>query len=243
MATNDWTIKELVAHLVAWERNDPGIIKESWKTKQKPWFTNNKPEDDDVFNKEGLKYYKKFTPEQLIEEWSFYQKQVRETVEEIGEENLKQYPDIFGWLFDDKHYNHHYNQIKKILDEQNSVKNIDKSDFKYLATLQSWQVEILEAELSKKQIPVKFVVRGTNFPWNYGGRRAALMTLIDVLVPESNTQEGFKIINSLGYNDDDNNSERRIPSWAKWIIILFLLSFIIPFLISGIHAIIQIINK
>lgn len=116
----DWTVKDVVAHMVGWEKEDVRIIGEVWKTKKRPWFY--ETENYDEFNKKYVDFYRDFTPEELISEWEKYQREVDREIKKIGEEKMRARPDLFDWLFEDKiavdsHYGHHYHQIK------NAIKN------------------------------------------------------------------------------------------------------------------------
>jgi hypothetical protein len=114
--TSEWTVKDVVAHMIGWEKHDPSIIQQTWQSKQDPWWQ--EKSDYDEFNKKEVEYYKHYSPQVLIEELEKWQAEVEKTISEIGEENLKKYPDLFGWLFDtsDKnHYEHHLRQIKEVL--------------------------------------------------------------------------------------------------------------------------------
>lgn len=45
MATSKWTVKDVVAHMVGWERGDVEAIKTSWETKEQPWWKSKVYED------------------------------------------------------------------------------------------------------------------------------------------------------------------------------------------------------
>jgi hypothetical protein len=121
--TDRWTVKDVVAHMVGWEKDDVEVIKSTWESKEEPWFY--KTDNYDEFNRKHVEFYKDYTPSQLIEEWEKWQRKVKEEVDRIGEDKLRTRPDLFGWLFEGNntyipneggsHYNHHYNQIKKAL--------------------------------------------------------------------------------------------------------------------------------
>jgi len=226
-----WTVREIVAHMVAWERDDPEIIKKSWETKEKPWFVNNNSEDDNKFNKKALEYYRSFSPKQLIDEWEFHQKKVKETITEIGEDNLKHYPECFGWLFDDSkdsHYNHHYNQIKKIVDDR--IPETKNSNFVFLITLPNWQVQMLESELKNNNIDFRIVVHGSNLPWNYGGGPPVPGPVsADIMVSKDKINESKKILDSLNLSEIQILDKRKIPHWFKWAITTILILAAIGF--------------
>jgi len=110
------TIKEIVAHLVGWEKEAVKRLDEVWKTKEKPWFL--KTENFDEFNKKSMKYYKDYSPEELIKEWKHWQRLLDKKIKEIGEDKLRTESELFDWVFDEgenNHYLEHLNQTKEIL--------------------------------------------------------------------------------------------------------------------------------
>ena len=229
-----WTVRDMVAHMVAWERDDPKIIKESWKTKQKPWFVDNKSSDDDDFNKKALEYYKGYSSERLIEEWTFYQKKVKEVINEIGEDNLKKYPEIFGWLFDngkDNHYSHHYRQIRNLLDRKYVEGKREDTSFKIFTTLPLWQANILKGELYKKSIASKIVDHGTNISWETlrGGAPSGNILIPslpkDVYIPVYKLDEARRVLDSLRF-DEYNESYPKVSRWQKIFAMILLLTFL-----------------
>ncbi len=116
--TDKWTVKDVVAHMVGWEKEDPEIIKSTWGSKKVPWFYETDNYDD--FNKKAVEFYKDYTPAQLLDEWEKWRNKVKEEIERIGEDKLRARPDLFGWLFEEgegSHYNHHYQQIRKALEK------------------------------------------------------------------------------------------------------------------------------
>ncbi len=128
MATPKWTVHDVVAHMVGWEKRDAEIIPIYWaKKKREPWMSTR--EEWDAFNRKEVEERKDHSSQQLIEEWEMWQKKAAEEVKKIGYDNMKARPDIFDWLFggeDNKggaytlseggsHYEHHYEQIKQAL--------------------------------------------------------------------------------------------------------------------------------
>ncbi len=119
MVTDKWTVKDVVAHMVGWEKEDVKVIPETWQTKQVPWFC--KTDDYEEFNNKNIELYKDYTPEQLIAEWEKYQGLVDKEIAKIGLENLKKYPKVFGWLLeegDGSHYELHYQEIKETVNRK-----------------------------------------------------------------------------------------------------------------------------
>lgn len=119
MVTDSWTVKDVVAHMVGWEKGDPEAIRKAWKTKKPPWWM--EMDDYDDFNKKNVDFYKDFSPEELIGELEKWQRHNQKEIDRIGEEKLRARPDLFGWLFEEgegSHYSHHYDQIKKALNKE-----------------------------------------------------------------------------------------------------------------------------
>lgn len=128
--TSEWTVKDVVAHMIGWDRGDVDAVKIIWQNKQSPaWKLSGWGKaEDDAYNAKWVEYYKDFTSEQLILEWDKWQVEVMGLIESIGEENMKARPDLFDWLFegvgDDRkdttpgHYKHHYNQIRKVVEDK-----------------------------------------------------------------------------------------------------------------------------
>ena len=117
--TDKWTVKDVVAHMVGWEKGDSDAIQKAWETKEKPWWLDTS--DYDEFNRQNVKLYKDYTPEELIKEWEKCEKHNENEIERIGEDKLRSRPDLFRWLFEegeDSHYNYHYKQIKEVLGKQ-----------------------------------------------------------------------------------------------------------------------------
>ena len=92
-ATDRWTIKDVVAHMVGREREDVEEIKKIWDTKQKPWFM--ETDNYDEFNAKWAEFYKDYTSDELISEWELWQKKVTEEIDKIGYSNIKSRPDLF----------------------------------------------------------------------------------------------------------------------------------------------------
>ncbi|HUY69876.1 MAG TPA: maleylpyruvate isomerase N-terminal domain-containing protein [Candidatus Tyrphobacter sp.] len=125
--TSKWTVKDVVAHMVGWEKRSAEVIKITWETKRLPrWMTSSEEYDD--FNRKNIEYYRNRTPADLISEWESWQEKIQEEIDRIGEDNLKSRSDLFGWFFgkekgnrpedytNKNHYEHHYRQIRKALE-------------------------------------------------------------------------------------------------------------------------------
>ncbi len=128
--TSKWVVKDVVAHMIGWDRGDVDAIQTIWATKQPPaWKLSGwgKP-GDDAYNARWVEYYKHYSPEELVLEWEKWQQEVALLMASIGEEHLQSRPDLFDWLFegvyDDRkdttpgHYKHHYNQIRNVVERK-----------------------------------------------------------------------------------------------------------------------------
>ena len=111
-----WTVKDVIAHVVGWEKEAYHELLKTWKSKKKTWFL--KTDDYGDFNKRSVEEYKNFSPKQLLQEWKKWQGKLDEAIQIVGEDNMRKEPDLFSWVFDegeDSHYKHHFEQIKRIL--------------------------------------------------------------------------------------------------------------------------------
>ncbi len=122
MVNEKWTVKDVVAHLAAWEKECARELGKAWTTREKPWFL--KTDNWDDFNERSYNFYKDYSPEQLLDEWEKWQKELSKEIEKIGEGELKQDPDMFSWAFDvwatdednnPSHVDYHWKKVKKVL--------------------------------------------------------------------------------------------------------------------------------
>ena len=117
-ATDKWTVKDVVAHLVGWEKEVVNTLDEARKTGEPAWFMKQKNWDE--FNKQNTEFYKNYSPKELLEEWEMWQEKLEAKIKELGESELRDDKDM-EYLFDegdDSHYEHHYRQIKKAVEEK-----------------------------------------------------------------------------------------------------------------------------
>jgi hypothetical protein len=111
---SNYTIKELLAQAVAWEEEFAVCLRDSWQTKEKPWFLKtNKYEE---FNKAAIRKYQSYNSKELIERWRFVIKVLDSEIRDIGVGNLRVKQELFNWIFDlDNSYLKYLNKIKKAL--------------------------------------------------------------------------------------------------------------------------------
>jgi uncharacterized protein (TIGR03083 family) len=123
-ANMDWTVKDVVAHLVGWEKEAAAVLPEQWEAKSPAWFL--ETSDYAAFNKNSVENYRHFSGARLLEEWRRWRGELSLQVERIGAENLRSRPDLFDWVFsadrlaaDERgevgHYVEHLRQIKRAL--------------------------------------------------------------------------------------------------------------------------------
>jgi len=120
--TDKWTVKDVVAHMVGWEKVGVEALEKYLKIGgNKPWFMESG--DYDNFNTEQVEFYKNHSPKELLKEWQDWQIKIEKLIKKIGEKKLRINKDM-EWLFDeekeDGHYKHHLDQIKKALNKQNA---------------------------------------------------------------------------------------------------------------------------
>ena len=115
---DSWTVKDLVAHMVGWEKGFIEIIEALVNHRDRPWFMS---EDQwSRYNEKSVREYKEHGPSELLLEWEKWQKELKETTVRFGESNLRKYPELVEWVFDtseNSHYNHHLRQIKEVLEK------------------------------------------------------------------------------------------------------------------------------
>lgn len=118
----NWSVKDVVAHLVGWEKECALQIPIIWQSQKRPWFL--EAYDDYEFNRRSIIEYKDMQPNQLLQEWYIWQDKSQEEIDKIGEDNLKSQPTLFGWLFESEissdetnlgHYEEHITQINSAL--------------------------------------------------------------------------------------------------------------------------------
>ena len=87
MVTTKWDVKDVVAHLIGWEKEDANSIERVWRSKEITWFY--ATDNFDAFNTRSISFYKGYTPRQLIAEWEHWRAEVQKCVAQSGEENLR----------------------------------------------------------------------------------------------------------------------------------------------------------
>lgn len=113
--TDEWAVKDVLSHLIGWEREVVTGLKTVFKTGETPWFMLTRDYKD--FNEKIYRTFKDSEPEILLSEFKRWREALVRTVEEIGEEKIRSRPHM-KWVFDEggePHFAHHIKQIKKAL--------------------------------------------------------------------------------------------------------------------------------
>ncbi len=85
--TDLWTVKDVLAHLVGWEREVALEFKKMWGTDIEPWFTIT--DDYNDFKRKIYEEFKNFTPEELLLELEKWQAVVAKEIDRVGEDKIR----------------------------------------------------------------------------------------------------------------------------------------------------------
>ncbi|MCX6813255.1 MAG: hypothetical protein NTV77_02075 [Candidatus Azambacteria bacterium] len=113
--TKKWRVKDVLSHLVGWERECAQELPKVFETGNEPWFM--LTDDYDDFNERIFQEFKNCSSEALISELEKWQGALEKEIQTIGEERIRQRPHM-DWVFDEgdePHFEHHIKQIKKAL--------------------------------------------------------------------------------------------------------------------------------
>ena len=113
--TELWKVKDVLAHLVGWEREIAQELPKAWENSGDPWFMGT--DNFNNFNAEIYEEYKDFSPAQLLAELKEWQNALDEEIERIGEDDIRN-SNYSEWVFDEgrePHFEHHINQVRQVL--------------------------------------------------------------------------------------------------------------------------------
>lgn len=113
--TEKWTVKDVLSHLVGWEREVAIELKNIFENGEEPWFI--KTDDYSEFNEKIYKEFQNNSPKELLIALEKWQRTTEKEIQDIGEAKIRQHKDV-SWVFDEgdePHIEHHINQIKKAL--------------------------------------------------------------------------------------------------------------------------------
>lgn len=112
---DDWTVKDVIAHLIGWAYEVADALPTVWETGEEPWFC--RTSDYDEFNERNVLRYKSLSPGETLAEYIRSEEMVKAAVDGIGESTLRECGK-YGWVFDEgqnSHWMNHYRQITKAL--------------------------------------------------------------------------------------------------------------------------------
>ncbi len=126
-ATDEWLVKDMVSHLIGWEREVSKNFMTAWEKGIEPWFM--KVDDYTEFNQKIYAEFKDWTPSALLDEFEKWTKDLDEQIEKVGKENLEKRRKEFDWVLDDgenedentdtgSHFGHHLDQIKRAVENK-----------------------------------------------------------------------------------------------------------------------------
>lgn len=115
--TDKWTVKDVLAHLVGWNREVVVELRNTFEKGTEPWFM--EVDDYTEFNEKIYNEFKDKSPEKLLSEFEKWEKAWGNEIKNIGEDKIRQRKNT-DWVFDEgeggeSHFEHYINQIKKAL--------------------------------------------------------------------------------------------------------------------------------
>src|SRR3989344_447983 len=115
--TDKWTVKDVLSHLVGWDREVVIELRKTFENGTEPWFM--KTDDYTEFNEKIYSEFRDILPEELLSELEKWEKEWKNEIKNIGEDKIRQREHV-SWVFDEdegdeSHFEHHINQVKKVL--------------------------------------------------------------------------------------------------------------------------------
>ncbi|MDP3880607.1 MAG: maleylpyruvate isomerase N-terminal domain-containing protein [bacterium] len=120
MVTDKWTVKDLVAHLIGWEKECSETFDKVITTGKQPWFM--ETDNYDEFNARSVEFYNSYSPEELIIEWQSWQSKLEGKIQTFGADKIRKSKNL-NYLFDEgvnNHNSHHLKQIQAALKNKNT---------------------------------------------------------------------------------------------------------------------------
>jgi len=113
--TKKWRVKDVLAHLIGWDREVVKELINVFNNGAEPWFmlTDNYNE----FNEKIFQEFKNYSPAELLIELEKWENDLDRKIKEIGEDKIRQRN--MDWVFDEEensHFEHHMKQIEKVLE-------------------------------------------------------------------------------------------------------------------------------
>ncbi|MBI4117132.1 MAG: ClbS/DfsB family four-helix bundle protein [Parcubacteria group bacterium] len=114
--TKKWQVKDVLSHLIGWERECTRELVKVFETGNEPWFM--LTDDYSEFNEKIYQEFKNHSPEALMSELKKWQIVLENSIQKIGENKIRQRPHM-DWVFDkgdEPHFEHHLKQIRETLE-------------------------------------------------------------------------------------------------------------------------------
>ena len=115
---DNWTVKDVVSHLIGWNVEASRELPKSWKTGEDPWFMNTNEYEE--FNQRFVDEIRNLSGKEVLQKFIESEKQFNNVIKKIGEDNLRKNIKKYSWVFDegdDNHYLEHFNQIKRVVEK------------------------------------------------------------------------------------------------------------------------------
>lgn len=107
-----WKVKDVLAHLVGWEREVTKELLNVFEKERKAWFV--LTDDYSKFNNEIYKEFKNYSPKNLLTEYIKWEDILSKNIKKMGEEKIRKRKDM-TWVFDEgenSHFEYHIKQVK-----------------------------------------------------------------------------------------------------------------------------------
>ncbi len=115
LVTKKWRVKDVLSHLLGWEREIVQELVKVFEIGSEPWFM--LTDDYNEFNEKIYQEFKNYSPDVLLSELEKWQNELEKSIQAIGEDKIKQRPHM-DWVFDEgdePHFEHHIKQINEAL--------------------------------------------------------------------------------------------------------------------------------
>lgn len=113
--TKKWQVKDVLSHLIGWERECAKELEKVFETEREPWFMS--MDNYDKFNDRIYREFENYSPKVLISELEKWQEILEDNIQKFGEDKIRLRPHM-SWVFDEgdkSHFERHINQVKDAL--------------------------------------------------------------------------------------------------------------------------------
>ncbi len=113
--TKKWRVKDVLSHLIGWERECAQELLKVFETGHEPWFMLTDKYND--FNEKVYQEFKNYSHKTLLSELEKWQSRLEAEIKAIGEKKIRERSNT-DWVFDEggkPHFEHHIKQIQDTL--------------------------------------------------------------------------------------------------------------------------------